>query len=50
MISDDLMYLLVSLNMHPARSLGSQWRLLESESKCQGNVSFEHLTTSNYIP
>lgn len=49
-ISDDLLDLLVSLNMHPAHSLGSQSRLLESESKCQGSVSFDHLMTSNCIP
>ena len=44
-ITDGLMDLLVSLNIHPAHSLGSQWRLLQSKSKCQGNPNFEHLNT-----
>lgn len=49
-ITDGFMDLLISLNIHPAHSLGSQWRLLQSESKCQGNLNFEHMNTSNLIP
>lgn len=35
----EFMDLLVSLNIHPAHSLGSQWMLVWSEFKCQANLN-----------